>query len=255
MRKTFEFVKVGGVWFYWWPDFDGDPGELAMVGGADDLLDSLDDRFVRLQMVDPSVAKIVLSKIEEDENGATYLCKSKNYNDRVWICPVTLLVFNEYPQNIYLSEFIMKTLDEIVNNYEEWSVFLDDRFGVRLAQFLTQEQLEKIGFKWNSDEPYPEPKEWTRENILSQLKEDVEFGFEKALDKRGISASLMFAVVLRWNRVLEEGLEDYPEDNYAMYLPLFKATAEKYGWENPIGDDSGSEDYYNEEYDEGLYCD
>lgn len=46
-----------------------------MVGGADDLLDSLDDRFVRLQMVDPSVAKIVLSKIEEDENGATYLCK------------------------------------------------------------------------------------------------------------------------------------------------------------------------------------
>lgn len=148
----------------------------------------------------------------------------------------------------------MKTLDEIVNNYEEWSVFLDDRFGVRLAQFLTQEQLEKIGFKWNSDEPYPEPKEWTRENILSQLKEDVEFGFEKALDKRGISASLMFAVVLRWNRVLEEGLEDYPEDNYAMYLPLFKATAEKYGWENPIGDDSGSEDYYNEEYDEGLYA-
>lgn len=143
----------------------------------------------------------------------------------------------------------MKTLDEIVNNYEEWSVFLDDRFGVRLAQFLTQEQLEKIGFKWNSDEPYPEPKEWTRENILVQLKEDVEFGFEKALDRRGISASLMFAVVLRWNRVLEEGLEDYPEDNYAMYLPLFKATAEKYGWENPIGDDSGSEDYYNEEYE------
>ena len=104
MRKTFEFVKVGGVWFYWWPDFDGSTEELVMVGGADDLLDSLDDRFVRLQMVDPPVAKIVLSKIEEDENGATYLCKSKNYNDRVWICPVTLLVFNEYPQNIYLSK-------------------------------------------------------------------------------------------------------------------------------------------------------
>lgn len=97
----------------------------------------------------------------------------------------------------------MKTLDEIVNNYEEWSVFLDDRFGVRLAQFLTQEQLEKIGFKWNSDEPYPEPKEWTRENILVQLKEDVEFGFEKALDRRGISASLMFA----------EALEEY-ENNF-----------------------------------------
>lgn len=149
----------------------------------------------------------------------------------------------------------MKTLDEIVNNYEEWSVFLNDRFGARLSQFLTQEQLEKIGFKWNIDEPYPEPKEWTRENILSQLKEDVEFGFEKAFDKRAISASLMFEVVRRWNKVLEEGLEDFPEDNYAMYgLPLFKATAEKYGWENPIGEDSGEEEYYNEEYDAELYC-
>lgn len=53
----------------------------------------------------------------------------------------------------------------------------------------------------------------------------------------------MFYVVLRWNQVLEEGLENYPEENYAMYgLPLFKATAVKYGWENPIGD----EEFYNE---------
>lgn len=120
----------------------------------------------------------------------------------------------------------MKTLNEILDNYKDYEVFLDDRFGARLSQFLTQEQLEKIGFKWNSEEPYPEPKEWTRENILAQLKQDVEFGFEKALDRRGISASLMFYVVLHWNQVLEEGLEDYSEDNYPMYgLPLFKATA------------------------------
>lgn len=70
----------------------------------DELLDSLDNKFVRLQMVDPAAAKITLSKIEEDECGATYLCKSKNYNDRVWICAVTLSVFGEYPQNIYLKD-------------------------------------------------------------------------------------------------------------------------------------------------------
>lgn len=140
MRKTFEFVKVGGVWFYWWPDYDGTPEELAMVGGADELLDSLDNKFVRLQMVDPAAAKITLSKIEE------------------------------------------------------------------------------------------------------------------ALDQRGISASLMFYVVLRWNQVLEEGLENYPEENYAMYgLPLFKATAVKYGWENPIGDDNGDEEFYNEQRYEGIF--
>lgn len=135
----------------------------------------------------------------------------------------------------------MKTLNEILDNYKDYAVVLDDRFGSRLAKFLTEEQLEKIGFKYDGDEPHPEPKEWTRENILEQLKSDVEFGFEKALDQRGISASLMFYVVLRWNQVLEEGLENYPEENYAMYgLPLFKATAVKYGWENPIGDDNGT---------------
>lgn len=34
--------------------------------------------------------------------------------------------------------------------------------------------------------------QWTRENILEQLKSDVEFGFEKALDQRGISASTWY---------------------------------------------------------------
>lgn len=86
----------------------------------------------------------------------------------------------------------MKTLNEILDNYKDYAVVLDDRFGSRLAKFLTEEQLEKIGFKYDGDEPYPEPKEWTRENILVQLKEDVEFGFEKALDKRGISASSLW---------------------------------------------------------------
>lgn len=77
---------------------------LSKMSDADELLDSLDNKFVRLRMVDPAAAKITLSKIEEDECGATYLCKSKNYNDRVWICAVTLSVFGEYPQNIYLKD-------------------------------------------------------------------------------------------------------------------------------------------------------
>ena len=139
----------------------------------------------------------------------------------------------------------MKTLNEILDNYKDYAVVLDDRFGSRLAKFLTEEQLEKIGFKYDGDEP----KEWTRGNILEQLKSDVEFGFEKALDQRDISASLMFYVVLRWNQVLEEGLENYPEAMYG--LPLFKATAVKYGWENPIGDDNGDEEFYNEY--EGIF--
>lgn len=50
----------------------------------------------------------------------------------------------------------MKTLNEILDNYKDYAVVLDDRFGSRLAKFLTEEQLEKIGFKYDGDEPYPD---------------------------------------------------------------------------------------------------
>lgn len=46
----------------------------------------------------------------------------------------------------------------------------------------------------------------------------------------------------------EEG-EEWEEVDYAFYgLPLFKATAVKYGWDNPIGEDSGREKKYNSQY-------
>nr|UWG89863.1 MAG: hypothetical protein [Bacteriophage sp.] len=48
---------------------------------------------------------------------------------------------------------------------------------------------------------------------------------------------------------LIESLEGWGEDDYAFYgLPLFKATAVKYGWDNPIGEDSGRERKYDSQY-------
>lgn len=39
------------------------------------------------------------------------------------------------------------------------------------------------------------------------------------------------------------------ENDYRFYgLPLFKAMAVKYGWNNPIGEDSGREKKYNSQY-------
>lgn len=136
----------------------------------------------------------------------------------------------------------MKTLEEVINNYENYAVHLDDRFGIRLCQFLTPQQALKIGFEFKEPDKV-NPKEWTKENILKQLDSDVAFGFNKALNRRGISSGLMFQVVRSWNKVLEEGLEDWSEDHYAPYgLPLFNATADKYGFPN--------QDHYEEEYEE-----
>lgn len=137
----------------------------------------------------------------------------------------------------------MKDLQYVLGRYTPQCI--DARDMVRIAQFLPDEQLHKIGFsiKEGSEKRTNIP-EWNRENILENLKGDIAFGFEKALNKRGISSLLMFNVVLMWNWILEEGLEDYkgPYEQYG--LPLFKATAEKYGFPNPIGSDSGSEEKY-----------
>lgn len=144
----------------------------------------------------------------------------------------------------------MKSLETIFNQYK--SNTIDGRDLSRLAQFVPEEDLDKIGVTIKDEfKGTWEHKPFTRENVLEQLKGDVEFGFEKALNKRGISSGLMFEVVHMWNWILEEGLENHDEDEgYAQYgLPLFKATAVKYGWDNPIGDDEGDEFKYSAEAD------
>lgn len=137
----------------------------------------------------------------------------------------------------------MKDLQQVKEMYK--SKTIDGRDLSRLAQFIPESELKDFGLELKEEYVGKhEHIEFTKENILVQLENDVEFGFEKALNQRGISAGIMAEVVQMWNWILEEGLERF--DYYPMYgLPIFKATALKYGFENPIGDDSGSEDSYN----------
>lgn len=143
----------------------------------------------------------------------------------------------------------MKTIDQVVK-YE--SRCLDGRDKQRLADFITEEKLPFMGMELKEEfKGKHQPKPFTREEIIKQMKNDVEFGFEKALNRRGISSYFMFEVVRMWNWILEEGLEDFPDEDYTHYgLPLFKATALKYGFDNPIGDDVGNEHKYSEESDD-----
>lgn len=147
----------------------------------------------------------------------------------------------------------MLTKDYVIEHYSNFGPKSFNRLGTRLAQFCTKEELKKLNiFTDESIEAWDDSKvkDWTEENIIKQLEKDVAFGFEKALNQRGISASLMFEVVLAWNQILENRLKDWNPYDYPMYgLPLFKATALLYGFENPIGEDSGSEEYYNESDD------
>jgi hypothetical protein len=136
----------------------------------------------------------------------------------------------------------MKTLKQIKEGYK--SQTLDGRDLYRLAEFIPEAELKDFGLALKPEAVGTHKhKAFTKRNVLTQLRKDVAFGFEKALNKRGISSSLMYEVVAMWNWILEEGLEDFKD--YAQYgLPLFKATAVKYGFENPIGKDKGNEIKY-----------
>ena len=60
------------------------------------------------------------------------------------------------------------------------------------------------------------------------------------------------SVAMEYLRISEQECAELykaSEDDYRFYgLPLFKATAVKYGWDNPIGEDSGRERKYDSQY-------
>lgn len=144
----------------------------------------------------------------------------------------------------------MKTQQEVYeavkNGRQSGCHYIDRRDYMRLVEFFPVEQWEPFGFGPVEGTTPPPPKPWTREAILEQLAKDLSFGFEKAIDQRGISASLMYEVVKMWMWVLDDPLQDMTA--YAQYgLPLFKLVAEKYNLPNPIGADTGNESKYEEQ--------
>lgn len=149
----------------------------------------------------------------------------------------------------------MKTLDETVAWFQSLGVFekcLDGRDAHRLCSFLPVADWHEVGMQVVRDGSPGERLPWTEAEILVQLKHDTAFGFEKALGKRGISAFLMHACVRLWLFILEHPLFAASADEklYPQYgLPLFKATALAFGFENPIGADAGDEFKYSAEAD------
>lgn len=125
----------------------------------------------------------------------------------------------------------MKSLDYVKNHIDEFEKddFVDRRFTRRFLQFIPTDEWETYGFRYTGTEPYA-PKEWTKENILAQLREDVEFGYEKAINERGISSELMAMVVEAWCNVLENGLDLDGDDGW-YHIRQFITVAKHYGWE------------------------
>lgn len=142
-----------------------------------------------------------------------------------------------------------QVLQEVKGGRTSAIEMIDSRDYARLCEFFPVEHWPVFGFTLKEGlDPgaVKPPRPWTEEEVLSQLREDVAFGFEKALSQRGISASLMNAVVKMWLWILE--VPDFAHLGYAQYgLPLLKAVALKFGFPNEIGEDAGDEWRYSAE--------
>lgn len=121
----------------------------------------------------------------------------------------------------------MKSLEWVLSHMDELETTLDDRVGRRLIQFASDEQLKKLGYTYTGEEKRTVV-EWNEENIIKQMKDDVEFGIEKATNHRGISSSLMYEVCNTWCKILENDLVDC---DYGWYgHNMFQKLDEKYNF-------------------------
>ena len=111
MIQTFKFKKdITHRWYIDLPWWTGEHSDLEMVMGADTMLDILaqGEAEVMLTIGDQlfdCYCSLKLTNIDEDGRGATYQLDSYNgidYNLSVWLCEVTLSIFINFPEAIYL---------------------------------------------------------------------------------------------------------------------------------------------------------
>ncbi len=106
----FEFYKDHSGWFIDFPEYIekgyGTKADLAMVQGADDLLDSIGNGNKRVQFTFSNVkmdkARIELVCCAKNQWGATYNTNNETV-PKVWLCNVTKLFFDgTHPHRIYI---------------------------------------------------------------------------------------------------------------------------------------------------------
>lgn len=106
--QIIEFYKTAsGHWYADLPDYIASGGsveECEMVSGADTFLDMISHGKPRIKTVfdlnDGEDATYKLEKHhEENDAGTSYLV---NNTLLIWLCPVTLFVFEVYPAALYV---------------------------------------------------------------------------------------------------------------------------------------------------------
>ncbi|GHA80842.1 DUF6717 family protein [Pontibacter akesuensis] len=102
----FTFYKEShGTWYIDLPDYPGPKGNLAMVAGADDMLDYLakGGNRVTVEMSEqPFSGALAMEQTRLGEPGGGAYYKPRNHSiQSVWLCDVTLFALGKFPEKIY----------------------------------------------------------------------------------------------------------------------------------------------------------
>ena len=105
-KRRFCFYKEPhGTWYIDLPEYPGPKGDLAMVAGADDMLDYLakGGKQVEVEMSElPFDGALVLDLVRIGEPGGGAYYKPVNYSiQSVWLCDVTIFALQKFPEKIY----------------------------------------------------------------------------------------------------------------------------------------------------------
>lgn len=121
-----KFYKKNLRWYADLPEYlaaGGEEADCEMVEGADTMLDWLtwndyvDLKEITVEMTNTlqSDWDVVLTKQEVLGENGEYGCYYKSVireslnkykGIKIWLCPVTLFVFNEYPDVIFISKIV-----------------------------------------------------------------------------------------------------------------------------------------------------
>ena len=105
-RFTF-YKESSGTWYLDLPDYPGPKCDLAMVAGADDMLDYLakGKKHVIVDMCElpmEGALKMEMFRMGEPGGGAYYKPVDHAIQS-VWLCDVTLYALGKFPDTIYFK--------------------------------------------------------------------------------------------------------------------------------------------------------
>lgn len=111
--EKFRFYKEGNNWYVDLPAWEGSKSDLLMICGADTMLDIMSNGGIEVKCIisrtdfeGADKLEYKKSAVEEVGEGSFYFLEKFQgieHNLSVFLCDVTLFVYGEFPELLYIK--------------------------------------------------------------------------------------------------------------------------------------------------------